>query len=124
VSPRAFTLSANCSTSIFSWLSSASRAAKCKAVISIESQIGLGSSSRAVPSMVASSCLRWSSYSSSSMPAFLETLLARAGPPQVPPLSGERQVPHRARGSSGPTPRSRPAEVDWPAREMGSIEQA
>jgi hypothetical protein len=28
VSPRAFTCSANCSTSIFSWLSSASRAAK------------------------------------------------------------------------------------------------
>jgi hypothetical protein len=40
VSPRAFTLSANCSTSIFSWLSSASRAAKYKLkVISIKSQI-------------------------------------------------------------------------------------
>jgi hypothetical protein len=59
VSPRAFTLSANCSTSIFSWLSAASQAAKCKIkVISIKSRIGLGSGSRAVPSMVASSYLR------------------------------------------------------------------
>jgi hypothetical protein len=74
VSPRAFTLSANCSTSIFSWLSSASRAAKYKVMaINIRSQIGFGNSFKAIPSMVASSCLRWSSHSSSAIPAFLET---------------------------------------------------
>jgi hypothetical protein len=33
VSPGAFTLSANCFTSIFSWSSSASRAEKCKAMM-------------------------------------------------------------------------------------------
>jgi hypothetical protein len=74
VSPRAFTLSANCSTSIFSWLSSASQAAKCKKkVISIKGRIGSKNGFGAVPSMVSSCCLCWSSHSNSAMLAFLET---------------------------------------------------
>jgi hypothetical protein len=41
VSPGVFTLSANCFTSIFSWSSSASRAAKCKAMmVSIRVELG------------------------------------------------------------------------------------
>jgi hypothetical protein len=41
-------------------------------VVSIKSRIGLRGGFGAVPSMVASSCLRWSSHSNLAMPAFLE----------------------------------------------------
>jgi hypothetical protein len=54
-------------------------------VISIKGRIGSKSGFGAVPSMVSSSCLRWSSHSNSAMPAFWRHLPARAGPPPAPP---------------------------------------